>query len=309
MKTKIPAGARQILQTLTASGREAHLVGGCVRDLLRGVPPHDWDICTSALPEETKAYFTGRKVIETGLKHGTVTILTPDGAYEVTTYRADGAYTDGRRPDRVRFVSSLREDLARRDFTMNAIAMSLDGTLQDPFGGAADIQAGRIRCVGDPVRRFQEDGLRLMRALRFSAVLGYAIEPQTAKALRRSRAMLDHVAGERIRVELSKLLTAPHAGAVLRQYPDILCQFWPELAPLVELEQHNPWHCWGGWEHTIRALEAAPANEVLRLTMLLHDIGKPACKSTDEAGVDHFYGHPEVSAQLARTMQIGRAHV
>ena len=302
MKTKIPAGARQILQTLTASGREAHLVGGCVRDLLRGVPPHDWDICTSALPEETKEYFTGRKVIETGLKHGTVTILTPDGAYEVTTYRADGAYTDGRRPDRVRFVSSLREDLARRDFTMNAIAMSLDGALQDPFGGAADIQAGRIRCVGDPVRRFQEDGLRLMRALRFSAVLGYAIEPQTAKALRRSRAMLDHVAGERIRVELSKLLTAPHAGAVLRQYPDILCQFWPELAPLVELEQHNPWHCWGGWEHTIRALEAAPANEVLRLTMLLHDIGKPACKSTDEAGVDHFYGHPEVSAQLARTM-------
>lgn len=305
MKTKIPAGARQILQTLTASGREAHLVGGCVRDLLRGVPPHDWDICTSALPEETKAYFTGRKVIETGLKHGTVTILTPDGAYEVTTYRADGAYTDGRRPDRVRFVSSLREDLARRDFTMNAIAMSLDGTLQDPFGGAADIQAGRIRCVGDPVRRFQEDGLRLMRALRFSAVLGYAIEPQTAKALRRSRAMLDHVAGERIRVELSKLLTAPHAGAVLRQYPDILCQFWPELAPLVELEQHNPWHCWGGWEHTIHAVEAAPADLILRLTMLLHDIGKPTCRSTDEDGIDHFYGHPAVSAKLADEMLRG----
>ena len=302
MKMPIPAGARQILQALQTAGREAYLVGGCVRDLLRQVPPHDWDICTSALPEETRACFAQNKVIDTGLKHGTVTILTPGGTFEVTTYRADGPYSDGRRPDRVRFVSTLREDLSRRDFTMNAIALSLDGTLQDPFGGAADIRAGRIRCVGEPARRFQEDGLRIMRALRFSAVLGYGIEPETANALHQCRAMLDCVAGERIRVELCKLLTGPRAGDVLRQYPDVLCQFWPELGPLVELEQHNPWHCWGGWEHTLRALEAAPPGEVLRLAVLLHDVGKPLCKSTDEAGVDHFYGHPQVSARLAGDM-------
>ena len=302
VKFDIPAGARQVLQTLTAAGHEAYLVGGCVRDLLRGVEPHDWDICTSARPEETERCFAGQRIIETGLKHGTVTVLVEGEPFEITTYRTEGPYSDSRRPDYVRFVPDLAEDLARRDFTMNAIAMDLEGNLRDPFVGANDIKAGLIRCVGEPDQRFQEDGLRVMRALRFAAVFGYEIEAQTARAVHENRAMLEQVAAERINVELRKLLVGPNAGDVLRQYPDVFCQFWPQLGPLVGLEQHNPWHCWGGWEHTIHAVEAAPADVTLRLTMLLHDIGKPACKSTDERGIDHFYGHPAVSAQLAAEM-------
>ena len=302
MKFDIPAGARHILQTLAAAGPEAYLVGGCVRDLLRGVPPHDWDICTSALPEETERCFADRRVIETGLKHGTVTVLEEGEPYEITTYRTEGPYSDSRRPDFVCFVSNLEEDLARRDFTMNAIAMDLQGNLRDPYGSADDIKSRLIRCVGEPDQRFQEDGLRVMRALRFAAVFGYEIEERTARAVHENRAMLDRVAAERINTELCKLLVGQNAGEVLWQYPDVFCQFWPELGPLVTLEQNNPWHCWGGWEHTIRALEEAPADVTLRLAMLLHDIGKPAYKSTDEKGIDHFYGHPAVSAQLADKM-------
>lgn len=302
MKFEIPAGAGYILQMLTAAGHEGYLVGGCVRDLLRGVEPHDWDICTSALPEETEQRFAGRRILGTGLKHGTVTVLVEDEPYEITTYRREGPYSDRRRPDYVRFVPDLAEDLARRDFTMNAIAMDLDGNLRDPFGGAEDIRAGLIRCVGEPDPRFQEDGLRVMRALRFAAVFGYEIEAHTARAIHENRAMLDRVAAERINAELRKLLAGKDAGNVLRQYPDVFCQFWPQLGPLVTLEQHSPWHCRGGWEHTIHAVEAAPADVALRLAMLLHDIGKPACKSTDEQGVDHFYGHPAVSARLADEM-------
>ena len=302
MKFEIPAGAGYILQTLAAAGHEGYLVGGCVRDLLRGVEPHDWDICTSALPEETEQRFAGRRILGTGLKHGTVTVLVEGEPYEITTYRREGPYSDRRRPDYVRFVPDLAEDLARRDFTMNAIAMDLDGNLRDPFGGAEDIRAGLIRCVGEPDPRFQEDGLRVMRALRFAAVFGYEIEAHTARAIHENRAMLDRVAAERINVELRKLLAGKDAGNVLRQYPDVFCQFWPQLGPLVTLEQHNPWHCRGGWEHTIHTVEAAPADVALRLAMLLHDIGKPACKSTDEQGVDHFYGHPAVSARLADEM-------
>ena len=302
MKFDIPLGARCILQALNGAGYEACLVGGCVRDLLRGVEPHDWDICTSARPEETEACFAGHRIIETGLQHGTVTVLEDGEPYEITTYRTEGPYSDSRRPDYVEFVSSLEADLARRDFTMNAIAMGLDGSLRDPFGGEADIQAGLIRCVGEPDQRFQEDGLRVMRALRFGAVFGYGIEGKTAQAIHENRHMLEHVAAERINVELHKLLIGEKAGDILRQYPDVLCEFWPDLGPLVTLEQHNPWHCWGGWEHTIHAVEAAPPDLVLRLAMLLHDIGKPACKSTDENGIDHFYGHPVVSAKLANQM-------
>ena len=298
----IPSGGSHILKSLTDAGYEAYLVGGCVRDLLRGVPPNDWDICTSARPEETAACFTGYRVLKTGFRHGTVTVLVDGKPYEVTTYRTEGPYSDSRRPDFVRFVDHLEQDLARRDFTVNAIALSLNGTLRDPFGGADDIRAGLICCVGDPARRFQEDGLRLMRALRFASVLGYSIESSTARAVHDCRAMLDRVAAERIRVELCKLLTGSKAGAVLRQYPDMIWQFWPELKPLAGMTQNNPWHCWDGWEHTLHALEAASADTTVRLTVLLHDIGKPLCKTTDENGVDHFYGHPAVSAGLAETL-------
>ena len=305
MNFDIPPGVRGILQTLAAAGHEAYLVGGCVRDLLRGGRPHDWDICTSARPGQTEACFAGRRVIETGLKHGTITVLEEGGPCEITTYRTEGPYSDSRRPDYVEFVSSLEADLARRDFTMNAIAMGLDGSLRDPFGGGDDIIAGMIRCVGEPAHRFQEDGLRVMRALRFGAVFGYQIEEQTARAIHDNRAVLAHVAAERINVELCKLLAGERAGDILRQYPDVFCQFWPQLEPLAALEQNTPWHCWGGWEHTIHAVEAVPADPILRLTMLLHDIGKPACKSTDENGIDHFYGHPAVSAKLADQMLRG----
>lgn len=302
MNFEIPDGARHILQTLNGADHEAYLVGGCVRDLLRDVEPHDWDICTSALPEETERCFADRRVIETGLKHGTVTVLEEGEPYEITTYRTEGPYSDSRHPDFVCFVPNLEEDLARRDFAMNAIAMDLEGNLRDPFGGADDIKAGLIRCVGEPDRRFREDGLRVMRALRFAAVFGYEIEEQTAQAVHENRTMLDRVAAERINTELCKLLVGKGAGNALRQYPDVFCQFWPQLGPLVTLEQNNPWHCWGGWEHTIHAMEGAPTDVTLRLAMLLHDIGKPACKSTDENGTDHFYGHPAVSAQLAEQM-------
>ena len=302
MKFDISLETKSVLQILTNKGYEAYLVGGCVRDLIRGVVPHDWDICTSARPEETEACFAGRRIIKTGLKHGTITVLEEGEPYEITTYRTEGPYSDSRRPDYVEFVSSLEADLARRDFTMNAIALGEDGGLQDLFGGADDIRAGLIRCGGEPARRFQEDGLRVMRALRFGAVFGYEIEEKTAHAIHENRHMLEHVAAERINVELCKLLVGDKAGAILRRYPDVLCEFWPELGPLVTLEQNNPWHCWGGWEHTIHAVEASPPDLVLRLTMLLHDIGKSACKSTDENGVDHFYGHPAVSAKLADQM-------
>ena len=252
---EIPPAAEHILRFLAAAGYEAYLVGGCVRDLLRGAAPHDWDICTSARPEETAACFPRCRVLETGLRHGTVTVLTDGTACEVTTFRAEGPYSDGRRPDHVRFVDRLEQDLARRDFTVNAIALGADGVLRDPFGGADDIRAGLLRCVGEPARRFQEDGLRLMRALRFSSVLGYDIEERTARAIHDCRAMLDRVAAERVRDELCALLTGQNAAGVLRRYPDVLRRFWPEPLDGAALD----------------ALEAAPADAAIRLALLPGD--------------------------------------
>ncbi len=302
MTARIPPGPRLLMERLEGAGHEAHLVGGRVRGLLRGAEPQDWDICTAAAPRETEACLAPLPILETGLRHGTVTALAEGRPYEITTYRADGPYSDGRRPDSVRFVTDLTQDLARRDFTVNAMALGLDGVLHDPFGGQVDLAAGVIRCVGDPDRRFQEDGLRLLRALRFSACLDFAIHPDTAAAIRRNLPMLDKVAAERVQAELRKLLLGSRATEVLREFPEVLCRFWPQLGPLVALEQHNPHHRYGGWEHTLHALAAAPAEEVVRLAVLLHDVGKPPCKTTDEAGIDHFYGHAAVSAQLADQM-------
>lgn len=302
MRYDIPSGARHILQTLNAAGYEAYLVGGCTRDLLRAQVPSDWDICTSALPEQTKACFPGQRIIETGLKHGTVTVMDSGEGYEVTTFRADAGYSDGRRPDRVCFIKNLKEDLARRDFTMNAIALDIHGEIYDPFGGVEDISNGVVRCVGNPDVRFQEDGLRVMRAIRFACVFGFTIEPDTARSVHRNRAMLAHVAAERINTELCKLLVGQNAGAILGEYLDVLCEFWPELGTMAGVEQHNPWHCHDVWEHTLAAVEAAPRDLVLRLTMLMHDIGKPSCRTTGEDGVDHFYKHAAVSTQLANEM-------
>ena len=299
---RMDLGAETLLRRLNTRGYEAYVVGGCVRDLLRGVTPHDWDICTSALPGETKAVCSEFPVVETGLQHGTVTVLLDSTPYEVTTYRVDGRYSDGRRPDHVTFTPSLTEDLARRDFTMNAIAMDVEGNLVDPFGGRSDIENGVVRCVGEPDRRFREDGLRVMRGLRFAATLGYAIHPETAAALHRCRAMLEQVAAERIWSELKRLLTGSGVLPVLLDYPDVLSVFWPELGEMVGFDQRNPWHCWDVWEHTARAVAAVPAEVPVRLAMLLHDVGKPRCCSVDKDGVGHFYGHAALSAQLAEEM-------
>lgn len=302
MNFDIPSGAQEILYSLYDHGYEAWLVGGCVRDLLRGFRPHDWDICTSALPSQTASCFQNEKVIETGIKHGTVTICLGGQQFEVTTYRTDGPYSDGRRPDNVAFVQNLTQDLARRDFTINAMAMGIDGQIHDPFGGEEDLKHGIIRCVGDPDMRFQEDGLRIMRALRFAATLGFTIHHKTAASIDKNLIMLDRVSSERIQIELCKLLLGRGCVQTMREYPDVLCRFWPELRPLIEMEQNNPWHSFGGWEHTLHALDSAPDNLVIRLAVLLHDIGKPSCKTTDANGIDHFCGHPVAGARLADAM-------
>ena len=287
------------LERLEAAGFEAYVVGGAVRDLLRGAQVHDWDIATSALPEETKAVFSGFPVIEAGLKHGTVTVLLDGLPLEITTYRVDGPYSDGRRPDSVSFTPNLREDLARRDFTVNAMAYHPRRGLVDPFGGAEDLRAGLIRCVGGPDRRFKEDALRLLRALRFAAVFGMEIEENTAAALHRNRALLGHVAAERVYAELTRLLCGPNARSILEGYADVLSVPIPEIAPLVGFDQRNPHHCYDAWGHTAAVVHAALPESALRWAALFHDVGKPTCFTLSPDGVGHFYGHGAKSRELA----------
>lgn len=298
---EIPEHAREVLETLESAGHEAWCVGGCVRDALLGREPGDWDAASAALPEETLSVFGGR-ALPTGLKHGTVTVKTTGGPVEVTTYRLDGAYHDHRRPDSVTFTRSLEADLARRDFTINAMALNLRGELRDPFGGRVDLERRRLRCVGDPDKRFEEDALRILRGLRFAAVLGLEIEEETAAAIHRNREGLRDIAPERIRVELFKLLPGDGAAEVLRGYPDVFGVFWPELLAMVGFKQRNRHHCYDVWEHTLHAMEAVPGDLILRCAMLLHDVGKPACFTLDGAGVGHFYGHPAISRDLADRM-------
>jgi len=298
---EIPEYVCKVLKTLKRGGHEAWCVGGCVRDSLLGRTPGDWDVTTSALPEETLAMFAGRAA-PTGLRHGTVTVRLGGDSVEVTTYRVDGIYRDHRRPESVSFTRSLEEDLKRRDFTVNAMALGPDGTLRDPFGGQVDLRRGILRCVGEPDRRFREDALRILRGLRFAAVLGFSIDPATAEGIHRRRALLGEIAPERIWAELQKLLCGKAAAAALREYPDVLGVFWPEVLPMVGFDQHNRHHCFDVWEHTLHALEAVEPEMVLRCTMLLHDIGKPTCFTMDAKGNGHFYGHPAVSRDLADGM-------
>lgn len=295
----LPPAALDLIRALEAAGYEAYAVGGCVRDHLRGVAAHDCDLTTNATPAEMQAVFRGAHVIETGIRHGTLTVMRDGRPYEITTYRQDGDYTDHRHPDAVRFSRSLADDLSRRDFTMNAIAYSPDRGYCDPFGGSADIRAGVIRAVGDPATRFEEDALRILRAVRFAATLGYRIEEQTARAMLDKRALLRFVSPERIREELTKLLTGEFAAQVLRDYPAVLSVPLPEIAPMVGCPQRTPYHLYDVWEHTWRAVCCAPRDPILRWTLLLHDTGKPACRTTDERGQDHFYGHAAVSRDIA----------
>ena len=303
MRIKLPSGVKFILNTLTAKGKEAYIVGGCVRDTYLGRTPHDWDICTAALPEETISIFeqSGYEVIPTGLRHGTVTVLIKGQGYEVTTFREDGDYSDSRRPDSVKFVQSLQSDLARRDFTMNAMAYSPAAGLVDPFNGRKDIKNKVIRCVGRADSRFCEDGLRIMRALRFAAVTGFALEDYTRHAAWCQANLLGEIAWERKQKELVELLRGEYAGMVLRKYKDILVWVIPEIRPCFGFSQNNPYHAYDVWEHTVRAVETAPTQDIaVRLTLLLHDLGKPYCYEEDENGVGHFHGHGEISQKITR---------
>lgn len=290
--------ALEVLRRLEAAGHRAVLVGGCVRDSLLGLSPHDYDAATSALPAQIKAACTGLKCLETGLKHGTVTVLSDGLPVEVTTFRREGTYSDHRHPDRVEFTDDLAQDLARRDFTVNAMAWE-DGGLVDLFGGRTDLEARLVRCVGDPERRFEEDALRLLRGLRLAAQLDFTLHPDTAAAIRRRAPQLEHVAWERISAEFLRLLCSPGAGRVLLDFPEVTVQIIPELAPALGFDQKNPHHLYDVYTHSVKALEQVPPRPVLRLAALLHDVGKTGAFSQDSEGIGHFYGHAKVSAALA----------
>ncbi len=296
----LPKGAAFVLERLAAHGHQGYVVGGCVRDAILGKQPKDWDVCTDALPEEMQRIFADQHVIETGLKHGTLTVMVDHEPYEVTTFRVDGAYTDHRHPDAVHFVADVREDLSRRDFTVNAMAWSPQTGLVDAFGGREDLKRGVIRAVGDAETRFTEDALRIMRALRFASVYGFAIEESTARAAHALAPTLRNVAAERIRVELAKLLCGQGAADILRAYKDIIFTLFPALTPMDGHDQRTPYHAYDVWEHTVQSVACVPATEVLRLTMLLHDAGKPAAFTVDAQGVGHAWGHQAISVGIAR---------
>ena len=290
MKLKMPASVDIIIDSLQANGYEAYAVGGCVRDSILGRDPDDWDITTSATPWEVKAVF-GRTV-DTGLQHGTVTVLLGNHAHEVTTYRIDGDYEDGRHPKDVTFTASLEEDLKRRDFTINAMAYNDKSGLIDLYGGVDDIQRGCIRCVGNAEERFGEDALRILRALRFSAQLGFGIEQDTYDAICKLAQTLEKISAERIAAELTKLLLSERPEYIQHLYETGITKvILPEFDPMIETSQNNPHHCYTVGRHTLESLKYIPAHKVLRFTMLLHDIGKPNCRTTDEDGIDHFKGH------------------
>ena len=299
--TRIPEYVNEILQALERGGHEAWCVGGCVRDRFLGREPQDWDVTTSARPEQTMALF-GDRAEATGLRHGTVTVRCGTERVEVTTFRRDGTYRDHRRPETVAFTDSLTEDLRRRDFTVNAMAMDRHGVVCDPFGGQEDLARGVLRCVGTAEERLREDALRILRGLRFSACLGLVPEAETEAAMHRCAPLLADIAPERIWEELRRLLCGAWAAETLRRFPDVLAVFWPETAAMVGFEQHSRHHCYDVWEHTLHALAAVPGETVLRCTVLLHDVGKPTCFTLDSAGNGHFPGHPEQGAVLADAM-------
>lgn len=297
----LPADVQNIISVLESNGHEAYAVGGCVRDCILGNVPHDWDITTSALPEQVKTLF--ERTFDTGIEHGTVTVLMHGIGYEVTTYRVDGKYEDGRHPKEVTFTASLEEDLKRRDFTINAMAYNDTKGLVDLFGGEADLQAGIIRAVGNPIERFTEDALRMLRALRFSAQLGFEIEKDTYEAIKTLAPTLEKISAERIQVEMVKLVTSAHPERIRDVYATGLTKiFFPEFDAMMECDQVNKHHMYSVGEHTIVSMGLAPDDKVIRLTMMLHDIAKPVCKTTDENGQNHFKTHPVKGADMARTV-------
>lgn len=299
IKISLPKDVENIIKIIEEAGFEAYAVGGCVRDSLLLREPDDWDITTSAKPEQIKALF--RKTIDTGIAHGTVTVMMHHKGYEVTTYRIDGEYEDSRHPKEVTFTLDLLEDLRRRDFTINAMAYNDRSGIVDAFCGMEDLDNKIIRAVGNPKERFEEDALRIMRAVRFSAQLGYEIEENTGKAIRALAGNLSHISAERIQVELVKLVQSPHPEKIRDLYEmGISKVFMPEFDAIMETTQNNPHHMYSVGEHTIRAMIAVEADKNLRLAMLFHDFGKSRCRTTDEEGVDHFHGHSAKSEEMSK---------
>lgn len=300
-KLDIPAAANKIIHTLQKSGYSAYVVGGCVRDSLLSREPHDWDICTSATPEEILKVFEDRRIIETGLQHGTVTVVIDAIGYEVTTYRIDGAYSDNRRPDNVSFTNSLLEDLSRRDFTINAMAYNDEDGLIDPFDGLKDLYNKVIRCVGKPRDRFNEDALRILRAIRFACQLGFSIHPSIGWQIGYTDIVdnLDNISVERINSEFVKMMKTKQISNRLVWNSNIFIKFIPELADLKGFKQNNPWHIYDVFCHTIKALEKCGSEDlIVRLAVLFHDIGKPHSYQDGEDGIRHFKGHGRVSAEI-----------
>lgn len=299
MHITLPEKVKFIINTIQNAGYEAYAVGGCVRDSILGRIPDDWDITTSASPYQVKQLFN--RTIDTGIQHGTVTVMLQKEGFEVTTYRIDGEYEDSRHPKEVTFTASLTEDLKRRDFTMNAMAYNEQEGLIDLFGGIEDITKQIIRCVGEPMERFEEDALRMMRAIRFSAQLGYTIEDKTLAAIRQLAPTLANISKERIQVELVKLLVSPHPEYWRTVYDTGVTKIMmPEWNACMTTTQNNPHHCYTVGEHILHSMQKVPADKILRLAMLFHDIGKPEMKTTDENGVDHFHRHALRSEELAR---------
>ncbi len=298
---RLPEKVNTIIITLQNAGFEAYAVGGCVRDSILGRQPEDWDITTSATPRETKALFG--KTFDTGIEHGTVTVVLDREGFEVTTYRIDGKYEDGRHPKEVTFTRSLKEDLLRRDFTMNAMAYNEKEGLVDIFGGLTDLKEKRIRCVGDARQRFLEDALRILRGVRFAAQLGFFIEDGTRAGMRALAPALRKISAERIQAELVKMLVSDRPGFLLEAYElGITAQFLPEFDRLMKTEQETPHHMYNVGEHTIHAIENVRADKILRLTMLLHDMGKPALKTVDVSGRAHFKKHAFESERIAKNV-------
>ncbi|WP_122644193.1 CCA tRNA nucleotidyltransferase [Luxibacter massiliensis] len=299
MKIELPGKVILIINNLQMHGYEAYAVGGCVRDSILCRKPEDWDITTSAKPEEVKRLF--RRTIDTGIEHGTVTVMMGKESFEVTTYRVDGKYEDSRHPKEVTFTASLKEDLRRRDFTINAMAYNDEVRLVDAFGGMQDLNHHLIRCVGNPEERFQEDALRILRAVRFSAQLAFPIEKETAAAVQKLAPTLENISAERIQVELVKLLMSDHPDLLRDAYElGITGVILPEWDAMVGVAQNTPHHKYDVAEHTLHAMKNVKKDKILRLTMLFHDMGKPSMKTTDENGTDHFKGHALVSEEIAR---------
>lgn len=300
MKFVLPDAVLALLARLRDASFSAYVVGGAVRDLVRGAPVHDYDLATNASPDEMRALFSDLPVIPTGIRHGTVTVLSDGMPVEITTFRTEAGYSDFRRPDRVRFVDSIEEDLSRRDFTINAMAYAPQEGLIDPYGGRADMKARRLACVGDAHTRFTEDALRVLRALRFASVLGFTLEKQSEAALFDCAPLLKNVASERLFAELYPLLCGAAVERVLLDYPAVLGELIPEILPCVGAAQNTPYHCYDVYTHTAKTVAACPPKTALRLAALFHDLGKPASLFTDETGCAHFHGHALISESIAK---------